>query len=525
MTAVHARAATPSGHGEVLTEPSFSAWAQLARDNAAAAATWDFQVCGVPVAELRARARAEAVASAKEFSSRMGVPVSCPPDSPELLVMTGHQPQLYHPGIWVKDFLLQRLADDTGAAAIDVVVDSDGFDLVEVHAPCLRPELRRCAQFLAVGGTDTCFACAPVPSARDLATFREAADQMLATLPAPAIGRHFDSFCDAMDAVRDGSGNLGEFITFARRRYEAAAGTDYLELPVTLEARGGAFAVLLADIVRHARVFADAYNDELAAYRERTGTRSAAQPFPDLRVEDGMVELPFWHLRDGGRSTLWARTDGVPALVCDGEVLCELPSDCAEAAVALASCTVRPAPKALALTLYNRVFVADLFIHGTGGGRYDRVTDGVIRAYWGVEPPAFAVASMTMYLPLGARIVTAEEVDAVTQTINRLQHNPDQLLDEIEFDDASEHRRAAALAEEKSRLVVDIGSPDADKKTLGRRIREVNAELSALMEPYEMSLRQERDRLVEMQQASEILTDRTYPFCFWSPQEVADKAR
>jgi hypothetical protein len=53
----------------------------------------------------------------------------------------------------------------------------------------------------------------------------------------------------------------------------------------------------------------------------------------------------------------------------------------------------------------------------------------------------------------------------------------------------------------------------------------VNAELSALMEPYERALREQRDKLTEMQQASEILTDRTYPFCFWSPLEVADKAR
>jgi hypothetical protein len=525
VSAVRTSATTPSGHGEVLTEPVFASWAALARANASAAAAWDFEVCGVPAVELRARARAEAVAAAKEFSSRMGVPVSSPPRSPDLLVMTGHQPQLYHPGIWITDFLLQRLADETGGAAIDLVVDSDGFDLVEVHAPCLRPELARCAQFLAVGGTDTCFACSPVPGERDLATFREAGAQMLATLPAPAIGRHFQLFCDAMDAVRADSSDLAEFITFARRRYEAPAGTDYLELPVTTESRTAAFSVFLADIVRDAPRFADAYNTELAAYRERTGTRSAAQPFPDLRVEEGMVELPFWHLRDSGRSTLWARTGGVPALVCDGEVLCELPSECEEAAGALASCAVRPAPKALALTLYNRMFVADLFIHGTGGGRYDRVTDGVIRAFWGVEPPEFVVASMTMYLPLGARVVTAEEVDAVTQTINRLQHNPDQLLDEIEFDDAGEHRRAQALADEKSRLVGDIASPDADKKDIGRRIREVNAELSALMEPYEKTLREQRDRLMEMQQASEILTDRTYPFCFWSPLEVADKAR
>ncbi len=525
MSPVHARSVTPSGHGEVLTEPAFDSWARLARDNASAAAAWDFDVCGVRAVDLRARARAEAIAEAKTFSARMGVPVASPPEHPDLLVMTGHQPQLYHPGIWVKDFLLQRLADQIGAAAIDLVVDSDGFDLVEVHAPCLRPVLSRCAQFLAVGGGDTCFACSSVPSARDLSTFREAGAQMLATLPAPAIGRHFDSFCDAMDAARSDSANLGEFITFARRRFEAVAGTDYLELPVTSEASTTAFAVFLADIVRDAERFASVYNAELAAYRERTGTRSAAQPFPDLRIEGGLVELPFWHLRSGGRSTLWARTDGVPALVCDGEVLCELPSECEEAAATLASCVVRPAPKALALTLYNRMFVADLFIHGTGGGRYDRVTDGVIRSFWGVEPPAFVVASMTMYLPLGARVVTAEEVDAVRQTLNRLQHNPDQLLDELEFDDAEEHRRAVALAGEKSRLVGEIAAPDADKKAIGRLIREVNAELAALMEPYEMSLREELERLVEMQQASEILTDRTYPFCFWSPLEVADKAR
>ncbi len=53
-------------------------------------------------------------------------------DPGSAIVMTGHQPELYHPGVWVKDFLLQRLSEETGASAIDVVVDSDGFDTVSV---------------------------------------------------------------------------------------------------------------------------------------------------------------------------------------------------------------------------------------------------------------------------------------------------------------------------------------------------------------------------------------------------------
>jgi hypothetical protein len=207
----------------------------------------------------------------------------------------------------------------------------------------------------------------------------------------------------------------------------------------------------------------------------------------------------------------------------DGEVMCDLGGGDAPGAV-LAS-GLRPAPKALALTLYTRLFVADFFVHGVGGGRYDQVTDEVIRRYFRVEPPAFGVASMTMYLPLGARVVTDAEVDDASQALNRLKHNPDQMLDQVEFDSANERVMAQELAAEKDRLVVAIAADGADKKTLGKAIRDVNGQLAATLAPFERQLQEELDDLLAMQSAAEILTDRTYPFCFWSPSEVADKAR
>ena len=80
--------------------------------------------------------------------------------------MTGHQPELYHPGVWAKDFLLQRLADETGAAAIDLVVDSDGFDAVEMRLPVpAAGAWRGAARTSPLGGADACYACAPVPTA------------------------------------------------------------------------------------------------------------------------------------------------------------------------------------------------------------------------------------------------------------------------------------------------------------------------------------------------------------------------
>src|SRR5690606_12266035 len=120
------------------------------------------------------------------------------------------------------------------------------------------------------------------------------------------------------------------------------------------------------------------------------------------------------------------------------ETLCALPAGPQEAADSVVRSGALMAPKALALTLFLRMFASDLFIHGIGGGRYDQVTDAVIRRYYGVEPPAFVVASMTMYLPLGAHVVTAEEVAAAKERLNRIEHNPDALMGEVEFEAPAE---------------------------------------------------------------------------------------
>src|SRR5207244_11160094 len=55
-------------------------------------------------------------------------------------------------------------------------------------------------------------------------------------------------------------------------------------------------------------------------------------------------------------------------------------------------------PRALTLTLFARVCLGDFFIHGIGGGKYDEVTDVIIRDYFGLDPPAYQVLSATLHL-------------------------------------------------------------------------------------------------------------------------------
>jgi hypothetical protein len=517
----------PAGHGEMLVEPAPGDWPALIAATRACREQWAFAVGGVPAPGFAAGVRAEAIAAARDFSARLGVPLSDEWEPGDPVAVTGHQPELYHPGVWVKDFLLERACRENGTLGIDLVVDTDVFDSVTIEAPCMRPSVARCKEYLALGGPDLCYACADSLTVEEVRRFVDTSAEMLDTLPAPSVGRHFREFARSLESAARDASSLAELVTFARRRYEASAGTGYLELPVTAMCRTHGYLRFAADIALRAPDFAAVYNDELAGFRSRSGIRSEAQPFPDLAVTDDLVELPFWVLRAGRRSPAFVRLRAGTLEIsdADGLVVAGIPEDDPDGAVrVLHDADALLAPRALTLTMFARMFLADLFIHGVGGGRYDVVTDGVARAWFGVTAPRFVVGSLTLYLPLGAHVPTEEELRAAADDLNRIDHNPDQLLDRIDFEDDATREAARDLAREKAGLIAAIAVPDADKKAVGRRIRQVNAELAVLLAPLRTQL-EERLRVLESErEAADVLTDRTYPFAFWSPSEVADKA-
>ncbi|MDY0088690.1 MAG: hypothetical protein RBS78_09125, partial [Coriobacteriia bacterium] len=475
---MRARADMPSGHGElVLQPPDLDEWAELAVRNSALAETWEFEVGNVPARTLRAHARAVLSETARDATDRLGLPVAGPSAGP--VIVTGHQPEIYHAGVWVKDFALQHVATCLGGTGIDLVVDSDVFEEVGLTAPCLgRGErLTRCRHLLVLNTSGACFACTPVPSPGDIDDFCTSTVAALATLHAPAIGTHFHRFCDALRMSAEHSTNLAELITGARRRFEGDL-TDYLELPVTELSLTEPFRRFATDILLDAKRFADAYNSELAEYRALSNLRSSAQPFPDLKVTQDAIEIPFWVLGPEGRAPAFVvPTDNSIELRWARERLV-LPQDTDGALAVLGEAEAMVVPRAVTLTLFARAFLADLFIHGIGGDRYDRVTEGVARRWWGIDLPPFAVASLTMYLPLGAAPVNEEDIAQIEQRLHRLVHNPDESLGEVVFESAEERRAARMLVEEKRALVDAISRPGADRSTLGLRIKGLNRELA-----------------------------------------------
>lgn len=508
------RPKVPREHGHVLAEPPIRDWPSVLAGNRDEASRWDFLVAGVPVERFRSQARAEAIACAAEYSERLDVHVDNP-DSASV-VMTGHQPEFYHPGVWIKNFAMAHTARSTGSLAVNLVVDTDAFDSLEITAPCLAPALRKCAHRLLAGERQGWYALTGVPSQEHIDEFVARVDDSLATLQVPEVRENFSRFAAVFREAAERADNLAELMTMARRRFEGNVSGTYLELPVTALAATPSFRAFALEIARDARSFASAFNTELQAYRTATKTRDRTQPFPDLAVSDDTVELPFWLLKDGIRRTARVLSSpGGMVMAADDEPIASvdesftLPTD------------VILAPKALSLTLYARMFLADLLIHGVGGGRYDRVTTGVGRRFYGVEPTAFVVASVTMHLQLGQGESVGHELSQARDDLRRLEFNPDEFVSLGSFDSHEEKAEAVALASEKAELKRLVSEPDADKRALGSRIKEVNGQLATLLEGHASML---RSRIVQLERAEaelQVLNDRTYPFCLWDPADVA----
>lgn len=503
----------PTDPAAIFAEPSCEHWDALLARNLDWAATLPGEL-----ASIRARARADIRSHASDRARQSAsladaYESGAARDQTEWygaasataspIVVTGHQPDFWHPGIRVKVLLGTALARRFEGLSLDVVVDTDDVGRLGFRIPFADRGVDQRELVLVEQPPGVPYMAAAPPSAERRAGFRAAGLEALESLPDDTAAVGFRRFCDALDELGPHAQDVGSLMTAIRHMIDPSSAAG-VTVRLSQQTRSEAFRMFAALVLADAPRFATAYNQALAAYRTASGTRSAAQPVPDLATGDRRTEVPFWVLV-GGKRTVASVEGGV--LYAGDEPVCRVATR-DEACNALASADVLLAPKALTLTMFERLCVADLFIHGMGGGRYDAVTDSIIRAYFGVEPPAFVVASMTARAPLGLLAPSGPSVADVDQQLHRLKHNPDSFANSAGVP-ADELR---ALATEKQGLVAAIGQPDADRKVLGVRIKELNTLMGRLLDPVAERLTAERAEAELRERAIAVITDRTYPY-------------
>ncbi len=507
----------PESSGETLIVPPPDRVPDLlARSRRAA---WgDAEVLGVPLAEFRRRVRARALALAAAYTGDDGdgesPAAASSPDRP--LILMGHQPVFFHPGVWMKYFLLTRLSSEHGASGLHLIVDTDATGPVTAAVPVLRERLARVSETLTDLPDDVPLEAAPPPPPEAWAAFAGRVREDVATLPSPGLAERLRAFADGEGAARRTARTLGEFLARLRRRYEARAGAPgYLELPVSRLADTPEFRAFALHLLRAPDEFLSAYNTSLDEYRRARRLRSAANPFPNLIQGCGRIQTPFWIVRGGRRAELFVARDGARlVLTAANDPVATVRAD-SGGVEALAASGVALRPKAMTLTLFARLCLGDLFIHGVGGGRYDRVTDAIAAQVFGCRPPAYMVATATLHLPLLGEAQAAGERRTLERRLMDLRHNPDRYLAPL-----SEDQRR--LVDEKWTLIraVETMRPGPDRRAATLRIREVNARLAASLAP-EIARVEGRLAALRDQQALEgVVRYRAYPFFLFDPAEV-----
>lgn len=569
---------TPAGPRGVLCVPPLSEWSSLADANRRAAAAWDFDILGVPATALRTRARrtVRRFVGADDISGTGGVSgagTMGTTDGGEAyapLFVTGHQPQFYHPGVWMKAFATKAAARSAGGVGVNWVVDHDTGELAVTVPRRDGDEVRAIVHRLVSGGTGRPFETLPGPTRQQAEAFIAAVDADVASLGLDETLDLWRTFADGLSRlVAEPRGrSSGEVMSAAeigyesRAAYERALGCELIpDVPLSRVCETEEFLLFFIHWIAHAERLRDVYNGALARFREGHGVRSRAHPFPDLLVRpDGGIELPFWGLTTTGvRRKLYVREEAGRLVLShlEGEFASIPVSDAArrnggrgeasaeghrleadEAIAALVESGVHVRPRALPLTVFSRLFVADVFVHGTGGARYDEVTDDFIEGAFGVRAPRFATVSATMHLPLQQLPVQPSALKALEYKLRDLRFNPQRHAWEVIGADGASDERIAALVREKERLIDEIRrmspgrrSADGDGKAAGkgefspkriltRAIESTNSALYSLLTDVERDTEERLEALRRRARSSAVATRRTYPFFLYDPAHM-----
>lgn len=510
----------PSENGEALLAPPLHAAAATISGNQAGSRGWDVHFAGTPLEELRRVARSELVCDALLYSRKYRDVNDATSDG--AIVMVGHQPTLFHPGVWFKNFALDRVAKlkpagVAGTTAINLVIDNDVASSSAVRVPVIDSATGLVRQESIAFDS----AAGGVPyeqnRIRDRGMF-DSFDVRLKEAISPIVAEPCVTplWKYARSAVARCE-NVSCALAHARHRLEADLGLNTLELPLSVVCRSEAFAAFAISIISEISRFRDIYNDAIQQYRIHHGIRSKAHPVPELATKDGWTESPFWIYGDDSpqRKPLWVRATAGSLELSDLDkkhVRLTTPADRSHSASELASHTGahwKLRPRALMTTMYARMILSDLFIHGIGGAKYDQLGDQIMHRFFGVAPPELMVVSATVHLPVSHLLPAGASVETVRQQLRNIRFAPESFAGEVEVE------LPRPLLERKQQLLSELPKPGA-RLAWHQEMVSVNQSLSAELTQVKRRLEGQLQLAKQAASSTAILKSREYSFCIFN---------
>ncbi len=520
------RLRAPEEDRAVFVAPPFREVAEVLDANLLRRRETCYDLQGRCLSEVSRESRAELLQGARRWTARYRDVPPAADDASRPILLAGHQPQLFHPGVWFKNFALGALAQRHGAVAVNLIIDSDTLKRPQVRVPGGSVEAPQVAQI----PLDRPGPVVPYEERTilDEAVFRRfgrrAAEQIAPLVDDPLVRDYWPMVVDRMHQT----GNLGACLAESRHRLEGRWGVQTLEIPQSRVCASRPHGWFVAHLIAQLPRFRQVYNEAVEEYRRAHKIRSAAHPVPNLAEEGPWIEAPFWIWSgaDPRRRRLFAGRRAREIVLTDRRGLeIALPltpeGDASRAVERLAELPgegIRIRCRALATTLFARLVLGDLFLHGIGGAKYDRVTDAVMERFFGIEPPRFLVLSATLHLPVEHARASPDQLRTIDRRLRDLTYHPEWSITGSTEGADGRGEEVGRLLEAKRRWIDAESTPENARRRYVE-IRRINQSLQPHVAPLRRELGSERRRVERALAAEAILSRRDYAFCLF-PQET-----
>jgi len=541
------RLRAPEADGAALIDPPLADLPALVAKNRECVRRFQ-EVSGFS-AELCHRARHTAIDIPK-----IGVETDTTLDLSRPVVATGHQPELFHPGVWFKNFLAAQVARETNAWALNLIIDNDLFRTPDIRVPTKSAAGAQVAEVLfdepqAV----TTWEHRTLASPERLRSFpravREAFEPYMTSV-AYRGGMLLDQFWPhVVDLFEEQDqdfrdfyaglveqfgepriehllpyGSLRDCFASSRQKVEAEYGVLLHDCPISEVAFATPFFAFLHLLLVRFREFHDIHNRSLQEYRLINRIRSETHPVPKLASDGPWLEMPFWlsTFENCQRRSLFMRQVNDSFEISDRQgTTVALPiHDSADYRPILVRAKVNVRPRALMTTMYARLILSDLFIHGIGGAKYDELTDLIIRRFFGIEPPGYVTVTATFRLPIERPNVSLDDVCASARRIRELRYRPEAFLsDERVKQEAHRAQELADFAAEK-REYLDQHDLRRCSQDVFDKLDAMNRAMHDLLRPVEEGLRARHAELAELARQSRLLGSREFSFVLFPSEKL-----
>jgi hypothetical protein len=535
----------PQKNKQIFLSPSGDKIGSLLEENKKIFSQYSFKILNQPFKEVRENSRKGVVRKALKFSKKFDSNIEEKIDPTfQYIIQTGHQPVFFHPGIWIKNIFLNELLKSPlldKSLGLNIILDNDIYRGLNFSLPALSSggnlKLEEVNLLSPAFTPNLPFEEYPCPSLELSTKFTRDIICKLKLLGSENrdILNNFKNFAPCLeDSSRFCNqnykkANLGEFLGLARRFYEQEIEPAYLEIPFSQICNSDEFLSFFLEITKNIKSFSKIYNNKLDEYRKLFKIRTQAIPSPNLLIKKNLTGAPFWIWKEGDqrRKIFILREEGGNYLYNDsyGKIFL-IEKDGLEPLSSLKALLkekkLKIRPKALLLTLYNRLFISDLFIHGLGGAKYDLVTDEIIREFFKVEPPHFLVASCTLHLNFKSSPSASDfKISALKKKIRDLEFNPERYINELPLT-KKEKIQIGELVEKKTELIKKIKgvSSPIEKREISEEIKVISNFIVEKIIPLKYELDKKIEKEEEKIKQAKVYTFREFPYCFFSAKTL-----